>query len=234
MTAPSDSPLPLPSGASNPGYAPSGQGTAPANPPVYVPPGASRNNAPSGPVLIEQSSRQPDAIDGKNESASIRGECRFRRARRVAESPAPAAQSAARKARLSLQTCAFRRSPWTPRRPRLRSSLPSRPIASSRRAPHRSFTPCPMRPSARCPLCNRLPNPARASTTWRSTRLPLRRRPPALIPLPSSKLARSNRARSSPLPRRQSPKPAQPQPGTSGRRRPAGHADPRQRSHHEQ
>ncbi len=36
---------------------------------------------------------------------------------------------------------------------------------------------------------------------------------------PSSKLARSNRARSSPLPRRQSRKPAQPQPGTSGKRR---------------
>ncbi len=65
MTAPSDSPLPLPSGAFNPGYAPAGQGTPPANPPVYAPPGASRNNAPSGPVLIEQSARQPAQLTGR-------------------------------------------------------------------------------------------------------------------------------------------------------------------------
>jgi tetratricopeptide (TPR) repeat protein len=65
MTAPSDSPLPLPSGVSSSGYAPSGQGTAPSNPPVYVPPGASRNNAPSGPVLIEQSSQQPRQLTGR-------------------------------------------------------------------------------------------------------------------------------------------------------------------------
>ena len=192
----------------------SGQGTAPANPPVYAPPGASRNNAPSSPVLIEQSARQSDAIDGKSESASFRGECRFHRSRRVAEFPASASQSPARKARLSPQTCEFRRSPWTPRQPRLRSSLPFRPIASSRRAPHRSFTPCPMRPSARCPMCRLRQLPVKVSTTWRSTRPPLRRRPPALIPLPNNK-----RTRSSPLPRRQNRRPAQPQPSTSGRRR---------------
>ena len=65
MSAPSDSPLPLPSGVANPGYAPTGQGTPPANPPVYAPPGASRNNVPSGPVLIEQSARQPTQLTGR-------------------------------------------------------------------------------------------------------------------------------------------------------------------------
>ena len=68
-TAPSSNPLPLPSGPSNPGstphYAPSGQGTTPSNPPVYVPPGASRNNAPSAPVLIEQSSRPSTQRTGR-------------------------------------------------------------------------------------------------------------------------------------------------------------------------
>src|SRR5208283_810485 len=57
---------PLPSGAGySPGYTPSRQGTTHANPPVYVPPGASRNNAPSGPVLIEQSSKPPTQLTGR-------------------------------------------------------------------------------------------------------------------------------------------------------------------------
>ena len=138
MTAPSDSPLPLPSGASNPGYAPSGQGTPPANPPVYVPQGASRNNAPSGPVLIEQSAKQPGQLTGRMNLPPSEENVASVAPRRVAESPAPGSPNQRRaelaRARKPAHFVAAHGRHCGP------GSGPvcrCRPIASSRRAPHR-------------------------------------------------------------------------------------------------
>ncbi len=234
MTAPSDSPLPLPSGASNPGTHPAGRELRPANPPVYVPPGASRNNAPSGPVLIEQSARQPTQLTGRvnlppsEENVAIH---QRQTSRRIAS---PRRPIPARKVRPSLQTCAFRRSLWTPRPPRLRSSSPLRPIASSRRAPLLSFTLCPTPPSARCPLCNRLQlQPGRlqrgAIHAFRSGGGHRRLFRSQTASLPAATVPAAARCHVGKAPGRLNRNQAQ-----AEEEEPAGHADPRQRTHHEQ
>jgi tetratricopeptide (TPR) repeat protein len=66
ISAPSRNPLPLPYMGSNPDYAPSEQGTAPA----YAPQGASRNTAPTAPVFVEPGTAQQALIRPAANSAS--------------------------------------------------------------------------------------------------------------------------------------------------------------------